>query len=79
MELWREVQATVFFVTHSIDEAVYLGDRIYIMSNSPGTLLQELTVQPADKPAKEMHKEQRFQDAVGYIRDLLSKLEEGRT
>ena len=35
--LWREVEATVFFVTHSIEEAVYLGDRVYLMSRSPGT------------------------------------------
>ena len=48
--LWREVEATVFFVTHSIEEAVFLGDRVYIMSNSPGTILEELAdraVRPA--------------------------------
>src|SRR5207244_11869854 len=39
IELWREAQATVFFVTHSIEEAVYLGDRVYIFSSSPGTIL----------------------------------------
>ena len=36
VELWREAQATVFFVTHSIEEAVYLGDRVYVFSSSPG-------------------------------------------
>ena len=36
VRLWREVQATVFFVTHSIEEAVFLGDRVYIMSTGPG-------------------------------------------
>ena len=36
VSLWREAQATVFFVTHSIEEAVYLGDRVYIFSSSPG-------------------------------------------
>ena len=30
IDLWREAQATVFFVTHSIEEAVYLGDRVYV-------------------------------------------------
>jgi NitT/TauT family transport system ATP-binding protein len=76
--LWREVQATVFFVTHSIEEAVYLGDRVYIMSNSPGTILRELEVQPADRPSKEMQKDPRFQETVYYIRDLISQMEEGR-
>ena len=36
VELWREAQATVFFVTHSIEEAVYLGDRVYVFSSAPG-------------------------------------------
>ena len=50
--LWREVQATVFFITHSIEEAVFLGDRVYIMSNSPGTILQELKIEPSDRPVE---------------------------
>ena len=36
VSLWREAQATVFFVTHSIEEAVYLGDRVYMFSSAPG-------------------------------------------
>src|SRR5262249_21068869 len=44
VELWREAQATVFFVTHSIEEAVYLGDRVYIFSSAPGTILKEMRV-----------------------------------
>ncbi len=74
--LWREVEATVFFVTHSIEEAVFLGDRVYVMSNSPGTILRELEVQPADMPAKDMAKQPRFMETVGYIRDLITELEE---
>jgi NitT/TauT family transport system ATP-binding protein len=76
--LWREVEATVFFVTHSIEEAVFLGDRVYVMSNSPGTILRELVVEPATRPSKEMRKEPRFQETVYYIRDLISELEEGK-
>jgi NitT/TauT family transport system ATP-binding protein len=76
--LWKEVEATVLFVTHSIEEAVFLGDRVYVMSNSPGTILRELVVQPADRPSKQMQREPRFQETVSYIRDLLSQLEEGR-
>jgi NitT/TauT family transport system ATP-binding protein len=79
VSLWREVEATVFFVTHSIEEAVYLGDRVYLMSNSPGTILEELTVAPPDRPALEMQREPKFQETVFYIRDLIAKLEEGRT
>lgn len=74
--LWREVEATVFFVTHSIEEAVFLGDRVYVFSNSPGTISQELQVEPANQPSRVMQREPRFQETVNYIRDLISQLEE---
>lgn len=52
VELWRELQATVFFVTHSLLEGIYLGDRLWIFSRPPGTIVQEirdlpLPVEPA--------------------------------
>lgn len=72
VELWRKVEATVFFITHSIEEAVYLGDRVYVLSSSPGTLVRELEVEPPDRPAAEMQREQRFQDTVYYVRDLIA-------
>jgi NitT/TauT family transport system ATP-binding protein len=78
LALWREVEATVFFVTHSIEEAVFLADRIYIMSNSPGTILKELKVEPSDRPSKDMQREPRFQETVYYIRELISQLEESK-
>jgi NitT/TauT family transport system ATP-binding protein len=37
-DLWNEVEATVFIVTHSISEAVYLGDRVWIMTPAPGRI-----------------------------------------
>jgi ABC-type nitrate/sulfonate/bicarbonate transport system ATPase subunit len=78
LTLWRTTQATVFFVTHSIEEAVFLGDRIYVVSTSPGTILHELTIEPSDRPAKEMQREEKFQETVYYLRDLISQLEESR-
>ena len=75
VRLWREVEATVFFVTHSIEEAVFLGDRIYIMSTGPGRVQKELEIEPADRPALEMARVPRFQETVYYIRDLIAQLE----
>jgi NitT/TauT family transport system ATP-binding protein len=75
--LWREVQATVFFVTHSIEEAVFLGDRVYIMSTGPGRIEKELEIEPADRPALEMARVPRFQETVYYIRELIARLEQG--
>jgi NitT/TauT family transport system ATP-binding protein len=75
VSLWREVEATVFFVTHSIEEAVYLGDRVYIMSTGPGRIEKELEIEPADRPALEMARVPRFQEAVYYIREQIAQLE----
>jgi len=78
VQLWRDLQATVFFVTHSIEEAVYLGDRVYILSNSPGTILRELEVPPPDRPAREMQREPAFVDTVFEIRRTIDQLEATR-
>ena len=75
-KLWREVQATVFFITHSIEEAVFLGDRIYVMSDSPGTILEEVAVEPPNQPANLMQREPRFLETVYYFRDRLTNLEQ---
>jgi NitT/TauT family transport system ATP-binding protein len=74
VDLWREAQATVFFVTHSIEEAVYLGDRVYVFSSAPGTILREMRVPPSDRPPKEMQRAPAFLERVFQIRDLMDTL-----
>jgi len=73
--LTREAQATVFFVTHSIEEAVYLGDRTFIISSAPGTIIKQMKVPPPDFPAREMQRSPEFMDIVFGIRDIMEKLE----
>lgn len=73
--LSREVQATVFLVTHSIEEAVYVGDRLLIFSNAPGTILQDMTVPPPERPARVMQREKDFLDIVFSVRDIIEGLE----
>jgi NitT/TauT family transport system ATP-binding protein len=53
LRIWAEIDATVVFVTHDIDEAIFLGDRILVMSASPGRIILDLPValrrpRPAD-------------------------------
>jgi ABC-type nitrate/sulfonate/bicarbonate transport system ATPase subunit len=75
VDLWREAQATVFFVTHSIEEAVYLGDRVYVFSSAPGTILREMTLPAPHLPPKEMQRQPEFVERVFEIRDTIDKLE----
>ncbi len=79
VSLWRRVQATVFFITHSIEEAVYLGDRVYVMSSAPGTIIHELEVEPPDRPAAEMQRERRFKETVDHVHELVLAEELKRT
>ena len=74
VELWKEAQATVFFVTHSIEEAVYLGDRVYVFSTAPGTIIREMTIPPPTLPPKDMLRERAFVERVSEIRDVMDSL-----
>ena len=75
VELWREQSPTIFFITHSVEEAVFLGDHILLFSSSPGTVLKTIRVPPPDRPSIEMQRDPKFQAIVTEIRDTIDKLE----
>jgi NitT/TauT family transport system ATP-binding protein len=47
LRIWNEAKKTVLFITHQIDEAIYLSDRVLVMSARPGRILADL---PVDLP-----------------------------
>ena len=49
LAVWAELRPTIVFVTHDVDEALFLGDRVCIMSPRPGRVARELTV-PIARP-----------------------------
>ncbi len=44
IRIWEQSRKTVVFVTHSIDEAIVLGDRVLVMSAAPGRIIREIRV-----------------------------------
>ncbi len=74
VELWHEVEASVFLITHDIAEAVYLGDRIYVLSDSPGTILEEIRVPP---PSGEAAATQRTAEFSALVNEVSHKFEQG--
>lgn len=68
VELWQHLQATVFMVTHSVVEATYLGDRIWLFTRGPGTIGEVITDLPArDVPAEETQRRPEFLDAAAAV------------
>ncbi len=44
LNLWQEYSKTIFFITHDVDEALYLGDRVLVLSSRPGHIVETLEV-----------------------------------
>jgi NitT/TauT family transport system ATP-binding protein len=73
IELWKEQKATVFFVTHSVEEAVYLGDRVFRMAAKPGRLVEILQLPRPNESPEVMRQQSWFRDVT---QELLKRLED---
>jgi NitT/TauT family transport system ATP-binding protein len=73
VRLWKEQEGTVFFVTHSIDEAVYLGDRVFRMAANPGRLVEILQVPRPEEAPEIMRRKPWFSELT---QELLRRLED---
>jgi len=72
-ELWEELDATILFVTHDIPEAVYLADKIHILSAGPGTLQDEIVVDLPLKRTEDLKQTARFRELETLV---LNKIRE---
>ncbi len=65
LRIWGETASTVLFVTHDVDEAIYLADRIYVLCARPGTIIEDVPVplgrprDPSMKQTSEFHELQQ--------------------
>jgi NitT/TauT family transport system ATP-binding protein len=44
LKVWAELKTTILFITHDIEEAIYLSDRIWVLSRRPSQIIRELTI-----------------------------------
>jgi NitT/TauT family transport system ATP-binding protein len=72
LKIWNEFGTTVVFVTHDVDEAIFLADRVLVMSASPGRIIADLRVELSRPRSAEMTGEQSFfelkKKCIAYIR-----------
>jgi NitT/TauT family transport system ATP-binding protein len=72
MRIWSEEKCSVLFVTHDVDEAIYLSDRVYVMSAHPGKISKEIHIE-MNKPRD--WNDQLTDQFVEYKREVISELE----
>lgn len=72
LRIWAEVKLTVLFVTHSLNEAALLSDRIVVMSTRPGRV-KEIVQNPLPRPRDAEFGSAQFAQVTGHLWELLSQ------
>ena len=68
----EQIHLSTLFVTHDIDEAILLSDRIYLLTGSPGHITKEISIEESRPRKKDFSLSQRF---LEYKRQILFHLE----
>jgi NitT/TauT family transport system ATP-binding protein len=72
LKIWAQTDTTVVFVTHSIDEAVYLSDRVVVMQARPGRIKEEVAIDlPRPRWEGDVKAEPRFAQLRSRLRESL--------
>ncbi|WP_406194582.1 ABC transporter ATP-binding protein [Streptomyces sp. NBC_01017] len=76
--LWRERGITILFVTHDIDEAVYLGERVLVLSSSPTVVQEQLKVDlPAERDQLHTRVDPRFAELRTHVYEQIQAAKRG--
>jgi NitT/TauT family transport system ATP-binding protein len=72
LEIWERDRKTVLFVTHSVEEAVFLSDRVVVLTRSPGRIKQVIDINlPRPRRRAELLVDRRYQEDVVEIEKLM--------
>ena len=71
LRVWERFQHTFIFVTHDVDEAVFLSDRIYVLSSRPGRIINELQI---DLPRPRTEAMTIAPEFIAYRQEILNTL-----
>jgi NitT/TauT family transport system ATP-binding protein len=70
LELWQRTQITVFMITHDVEEAVFLANRIYALGSRPGTVRKEMAIDLPNRTAA-VKRHSSFHDYRDELMDLM--------
>jgi NitT/TauT family transport system ATP-binding protein len=71
LEIWRSTSTTIFMITHDVEEAIFLSQRIYVLSARPGTIRRELQIQLPSKSNPQIKRHSTFQKYKDDVMKLL--------
>lgn len=71
LNLWRETGLTILMVTHDVEEAIYLAERIYVLSSHPGRVKRELQVPFGPERPFEVRRTPEFLDLRDELQQML--------
>lgn len=71
LSVWQEFGQTILFITHDVEEALYLGDRVIVLSSRPGQVKDILDVSLPRPRRQGMVTQPDFGEHVGYLLDTL--------
>jgi ABC-type nitrate/sulfonate/bicarbonate transport system ATPase subunit len=75
LRLWEQERKTVVFITHSMEEAVMLGDRVMLMTPRPGRVKEMIAV-PLQRPrSRDIEKSSAFVDVKEYLWEQLRAMQ----
>lgn len=79
LKIWEQVGKSVLFITHDIEEAIALSDRVVVMSSRPGRIKAEFTVDfERPRPFYEIRFDTRFKELQREIWNCMAEDEQGR-
>ena len=73
MKIWSEESLTVLFVTHDVDEAVYLSDRLYVLSARPGRVKEVVDIGLSRPREYSVQLTSEFLELKHHVRDLIHR------
>ena len=71
LRIWRETGTTILFVTHSIQEALYLGQQVLVLAPHPGRVREMVTPELPDERALDIRESEVFVRQAAHLRSLL--------
>ncbi|MDR0875472.1 MAG: ABC transporter ATP-binding protein [Clostridiales Family XIII bacterium] len=75
LKIWKDTGTTIIFITHNVEEAVLLSERVYVMESHPGRVIADIKIDLGEERTLDLIGEERFGEYCTEIENLIGKIE----